>query len=717
MHRVKSKNTLTASLRRSLAVLALLTVSSSAYQVQPPFWAAKIDSALHVRDRCFKALFNDTLNFRLSDLNKIQQDELCTHLLENQDPSSQWYYFFLGILECERTVSDSSAHFAAALTAAQQDPGSTWALFVEFTRNRKALWAERCLLRLEKLMLASGAQSAPAIAQQLLFYAHLSEKQKNFKSAFGYYSWAERFDRNQPWSLLHRMWNCLPSHPQLCASTLKQLVNLVYNSWILQLHGMSHLYTWLRFFMIFLAVTVFTGLGFRYLPQAVHFIADRLPEDTPTPLKTFLPVCLVLSFISFGLIPFLWLIVFLTWRFTDKKEKVVFFFALLILFCAPFDVRIREMFRQALMPQGSLTLYSRASEEGYSLSLHQRALEKIVIDRSDMCALMTASLCALKKSDTAAACLSARSALALRPNDPVVLLLAGNTSYASNDFKTAASHYQTILSRYPSQMDARFNLAQCYARKSDTTMDRDFMKILSLKDQNTVNNFISTNEMYFSDNWPMLRQIFPLSHSASYFWDALFPAYNGTWASAKNLWGASFLGLSPRHSLVVFIILLLSFVLWNVFIVLTKRAHPGMTCRLCKRAICDGCKKGELCSACFRATKSIRNVKMLAAIQTSIIQKRQSYYRLAEYLLDICLPGSGMLFSKRHSLIAALFIVVLTGIVYASYLFLLNIHSGYPLLLVYDKLEQVPYFLMVYNFVFVIRAVFAAFRKKEPVIV
>jgi tetratricopeptide (TPR) repeat protein len=717
MHSVKKKNPVTVPLCRALAALALLTVSSFAYQVQPHFWAAEIDSALNVRDRCFKTLFNDTLNFRLGDLNRIQQDELCTRLLDNPDPSSQWHYFFLGILECERKTSDSSAHFSAAMTLAQQDPGSIWALFIEFTRNRKTLWAERCLLRLEKLLLASGAQSAPAIAQQLLFYAYLSEKQKNIKSAFNYYSWAERFDRNQPWSLLHRMLNCLPSHPQLFSSTFQQLIKLARYSWVLQLHGVAHVYTWLHFFIIFFVLAIFSGLGLRYLPQAVHPIADRLPEDTPTPLKTFLPACFVLSFISFGIIPFLWLILFLTWRFAVNKEKVVFSFALLILFCAPFDARIREMFRQALMPQGSVTLYARASEEGYSPSLHQRALEKIVIDRSDVCAFMTASLFALKKGDTAAASLSARSALALRPNDPVLLLLAGNVSYAANDLKTAASLYQKILSRNPSQMDARFNLAQCYARKSDTTIDLDFMKMLSSKDQNTVNTFINTNQTYFSSNWPILRQFFPPSHSASYFWETIFPAYNGSWNTAKNLWGSSFFGLSPRLSLVIFTILLLLFVLWNIFLVLTKRANPGMTCRLCKCAICDGCKKGELCLACFHATKSIRNVKMLATIQTSIIQKRQSYYRLTECFLDICLPGSGMLFSKRHSLAFAFFIVAVTGIVYASYFFLLNIHSGYPLWLVYDKLEQVPYFLMAYNLIFIIRALFAAFRKKERAIV
>lgn len=489
------------------------------------------------------------------------------------------------------------------------------------------------------------------------------------------------------------------------------------NSWVLQLHGAAHLYTWLHYFLIVFVLVIFTGIGLRYLPQAVHSLADRLPEDTPAPLKTLLPVCLTLSFVSFGVIPFLWLIFLITWRFTDNKEKLIFAIAFMMLVCAPVDARIRDMFRQALMPQGSLTLCIRASEEGYSPALHQRALEKIVIDRSDALAFMTASLCALKKGDTAAASLNANSGLSLRPNDPAFILLAGNAAFAAKDYKTAASHYQKILSKYPSRMDARFNLAQCYARKSDTTVDLDFMKILSAQDQNFINNFTNTNDMYFSNNWPVMRQIIPLSPTASYFWEKIFPVYNGSWTTTKNLWGASFFGLSPNFSLAVFIVLTLLFIGWNTFLAVTKRARYAMACRLCKRAICDSCKKGDLCMSCFRATKFIRNVKMLAAIQASIIEKRRAYYRLAEYLLDIFLPGSGMLFAKRHSPAFIAFVIILTSLVYASYLFLTNIHSGYPLWVVYDKLETVPYFLGSYNVIFVVRALLGAFRKKEPVLI
>jgi tetratricopeptide (TPR) repeat protein len=702
---------------RALTVLSFLcATSSSAYQIPAPFWTPKIDSALSIRDHYYRTIFQDTINFSIADLNKIQLNELCARLQGAPDSLNPWYNFFLGILDCNKEKNDSSGYFATALSLAQQDPGTTWVLFIEFTRNQKTLWAERCLLRLEKLLLASGAQSAPIIAQQLLFYAHLNEKQKDYKSAFNYYGWAERFDRNQPWSLLHRMWKCLPSHFQLFVSTFNELTKLVNNSWILQLYLAMQAYTWIHYFLFTFVFVVFVGTGLRHLPQAIHSLSDRLPYDTPSPLKSLLPLCLTLSFVSFGVIPFLWLIIFLIWRFTDNKEKTFLCISLFMLLCSPVDARVRDMFRQALMPQGSLNLYIRASEEGYSPELYRRSLEKVVIDRSDFLSCVTASLCAMKKDDTAAACINANNALSLRPNDPLALLCAGNALYLSNDFKKASINYQKIFSRFPGQLDARFNLAQCYARKSDTSIDLDFIKILSIKDQNAINNFININDTYFSKNWPPLRQIMPPLTPPSYFWKNIFPSYNGSWQTAINIWGASFLGFPPYPSMIAFIILTLIFILLNIYLVFKKSGQYNSTCRLCKRAICENCKKGELCPSCFRATKSIRNVKMLASLQTAIIQKRQAYHAFAEHLLDIFFPGSGMLFSNKHSMALAAFIIILTSSVYASYFFLSNIHSGYPLMIIFDKIEVAPYFLGFYNVFFIIRALSAAFRKKESIL-
>jgi tetratricopeptide (TPR) repeat protein len=697
--------------------LLILAASTSAYQTIAPFWSSTIDSALRNRDLYYKTILPDTSNFSIISLNKIQQSEMCERLNSIRDTSNPWYNFLLGILQCTQGKTASADYFATSITLAQQDPGTTWALFIEFTRNRQSVWAEHCLMNLEKLLLASGARSAPTIAQQLLFYAFLSDKQVNDSSSLSYYRWAERFDRGQPWSSFHRLLKSLPSHPPIFVTSFNEILKLLLGSWMLQLRFAANFYAWIHYIMLFFILTVFTGAGFKYLPQAIHPIADRLPEEIPSSLKTLFPMVMFIAFLSFGLVPFLLLLSFLIWQFIEKKEKIIVGIALFLLLCTPFDARIQDMFRQALMPQGSISLYSRAFEEGYSPEIHQRVSEKIVSDRSDFLAQMAASLCAQKKGDTAAACLNANNALALRPDDPVILLNAGNAAYMANDFKTAALRYQKILSKYPVQMEARFNLAQCYARKSDAAIDLDFIKALTANELGYINEFTNTNDIYFSKNLPAIRQVIPPVYTPSFFWENIFPAYTGSWKTAENLWGASFLGVSPYHSIFVFSVVLLLFIVWNLFRAMQRHKSPHVSCRLCKRMVCKNCKKGELCLSCFYATRFIRNVKTLASIQAKIIYNRQVSQNVIAYLLDICLPGSGMFFAKTHSLLVIFPVILLTSIVFASYFVVSTIHLSYPHWVVYEGLEKASYFLGCYNLIFVVRAVFAALRKKEAVLV
>jgi hypothetical protein len=90
---------------------------------------------------------------------------------------------------------------------------------------------------------------------------------------------------------------------------------------------------------------------------------------------------------------------------------------------------------------------------------------------------------------------------------------------------------------------------------------------------------------------------------------------------------------------------------------------------------------------------------------------------MTECLLDICLPGSGMLFAKKHSPAIVVVVIGLTSAIYSSYLLVSTIYLTYPLWVAYGNIEKIPYFFGLYNFVFVVRALLADFRKKEPVLV
>ena len=688
----------------------------AAYQIAAPFWASKIDSGFNKRDAYYKSVLPDTTNFSLILLNTIQRQLLCDRLASHPDTLSPWYHFVEGILECGRQKTSSSAHFATALALSKQDPGTTWALFVEFTRNRQSVWAERCLMHLEKLFLASGATRAPAIAQQLLFYAYQHEKAKELTAAFSYYAWAERFDPHQIWSGLHRLRNCIPSHPQLFFTTLRNLCQKCRYSWHLQLEIISTVNDGVRIFCMVVLIALFVGLGGKYISPVLHPIADRLPESIPAYVKTALPVVVLVSFLSFGLLPFLWLVAFCIWRFLERREKLLLTIALVLLICTPIAARVQDMFLKARAYEGSLMLCSRAALEGYQSDPHQIALKKIIVDPSDELAHLAAALFAVKQNDTAAARLNIQKALDLRPGDRVILTWAGNIEYLAGDINAAVACYQQVLTAYPDDMVARFNLSQCYARNSDTTIDLDFMKVLNKREQTAVNDFINANNVYFSGAWPPLRQVMNPDYHTREFWLKELQNNSGSWKTTRHLWGPSFLGAGPLLSLYIFLALFIALFVWGVTSKGRKYTRDANRCRLCGKAVCETCRKGELCPSCAHATQYIRNVKTLAAIQSKIMHNRFLFKSLREHFLDIVLPGTGMLYGGSVRLLIAVPVIALSAAVCAAFFFISGLHLAYPHWVAYGIMEKYPFFLFFYNGLFIIRAIYSLSRRKEKVI-
>ena len=404
-------------LYRIFLAIALFAASSFSYQILTPFWTSQIDSALRVRDAYYKTILPDTSNFSLILLGKTRQENLCKTLLASPDSGNTWYNFICATLQCNNEKKAATGYFTSALSLAYRDPGTTWALFVECTRNRQTLWAERCLMLLEKQFLESGARSAPAIAQQLLYYASLAELQKDKVTANSFYGWAERFDRTQVWTILHRLKKGFPANPELVFSSLSELTNLFADSWIVQLFFLSNIYKWISSFFLVFIITVFIGLSLKHLPKTLHSFADHLPEHIPAFFKTFLPIAIIFSLISFGLLPFLWVLAFLMWYFLDKKEKWLVLSAVFLLVLAPYDARLKDMFLHAKMPRGPVSLYAHASQEGFSPEVYKLALSACQADPKDPLAELSASLCASKQGDTAAAVIFSQKALSLKPDE------------------------------------------------------------------------------------------------------------------------------------------------------------------------------------------------------------------------------------------------------------------------------------------------------------
>jgi tetratricopeptide (TPR) repeat protein len=688
-----------------LLLAVLWAVPCSGAQIFLPFWGASIDSALKARDTFYKALaLPDSIATQFATLSPLQKNDLCENLKTRSDSTTPWYLLVAGLAGCAK-VNDS-ASFSGALALAGENPGATWVLFVEFTRNSRPDWADRCLAQMEKQLFLSGGRASPAVAQQLYSYARASETANDPAGAERFYAWAGRFDPDKPWPLLHRALNSLPSGTERLSSSVSAIGEMLLRSWTMQLAAISGIYSWLSSLLMLATMIVFAGLGLRYLPRALHRFTDRIPATLPATIRTLLPVTVLLSTLSFGAMPFLWLLALCIAPFIDKKDKVIFVCAAFLFALAPLDTRIRDMLIQAQMPRASLSLYSRAVQEGYSADVHRTAVRNIITDRSDALAYLTTYFCFLKKGDTAGVNMSISRALALRPDDPVVLCCAGNTAYASGDLTAACDYYQKILATDAKNIRVRYNLAQCYARKAETAIDLDFMKFFSAAERKTIDKFIEQNNAFFPGKWPVSGQLIPPDYKPAYFWRHVFAASSGSWETADRLWGGSLLGVPLVPSFVIFIILFLAAVIRS----LGARKKP-LTCRLCKRVVCATCKTGELCPSCHAATTFIKNVKTLAIIQSRIARSRIRWQAVTEYLLDTCVPGTGMIYASRRR---AVIVVILTASVYASVLLLSEVAFVYPHAVIARATGSVP-MVFFYNAFFLLRAVAALFRKRGAI--
>ena len=186
--------------------------------------------------------------------------------------------------------------------------------------------------------------------------------------------------------------------------------------------------------------------------------------------------------------------------------------------------------------------------------------------------------------------------------------------------------------------------------------------------------------------------------------------------TADNLWGQFFFGISLLPSLIIFTLLFIILIAWGVASAAHSTAAPAGNCRLCHRVICTQCGKKELCPACTQKTQYIRNVKTLATIQSGIIRRRRLIRGLFGRLLDVALPGTGMLLNKSFSMVLIIPLIVCTSAVYAAVISISCLQLSYPHWIAYGIMEKIPYVLVFYNGVFLIRTVLFLFSKKEQVL-
>jgi tetratricopeptide (TPR) repeat protein len=671
---------------------------------QPIFWETELTRALDIRDSCYRIA-----GISSASPAAIQQGsrQFKQHS-DAPDTASPWFCFLIGMAAPKDSSDAVSQWFTKAVMATGKDPGQTFALALEFGRCGQAAWQEKCLKKLTILFLVSGAQSAPLICQMLLFNASRSPAGSDQAARYRY--WATTFDR-------HCLWPCILDIkdqgvfvvPKVSSIT-REIIDKIRTSWELQLELSRQWYRWFAHICMVLVFCVLVGISAKYLPQALHLYSERLSDAYRPKAKLALTLVLYVSLFFLGIIPFLWITFFLLWRHLRMRDKMLAGIALALLLLYPINIRLTDMFESCCTPKSSVTLFRKAIDEGYYASLDSCIAAQLKTAGNDFLLQSASAILNLKKGDAAAAALPVRAARQISPFDPSVIVTTGNSLYFAGDLAGARNAFLECIKRYPSYEPPYFNLGQYYFNSMETAKGMEYITQAAKLNPAFINAFIKTNDELFSKDWPLIRQLIQPDYAPSYFWKNIFPRYGGSWSSANDRFGADCLGMSILSyggtSLFLLILLMaLDTLVWS-----RDTVRKIYVCKLCQTPICRKCKRGGICQDCFNTTQHIRNENIRQRIMAKIQFRSRRFHVLIATFLDMAVPGAGMLYSNA-SVYWTLPVLILTAIVYGSYLTVLYPSTTCPAWLMSSIVMPGLAVCIAYNIFFMVRTVTQVVRE------
>jgi tetratricopeptide (TPR) repeat protein len=678
------------------AVAALVFVMPTAARASQ-FLSEEINSALSKRDAFLKQL-GMPAGMLPSDgpwTQKSGRDGGFRERLEAAgNVGGPWHRYISGVAS-----DDSSARerfFSGAVKAAAADPGTLWLLALEFIRGGHISFADECFEDIEGCVLAVGGSSVPLLAQQLILFGNtLAESDPN--TAEYCYAKAARFDDSQCWWVYRKGAIDFPDNViNTIPSFVTEAFSILGTSWHAQVTLISHLYRFFAAAIFIFACILFAVFAVKYLPHGVHPLGDTLFVGASPLVRTAASVIIVLAVLLIGVVPTLWVIAFLVCRFMNANEKKLLILACAILTISPLSFLADSFLSRSLRQDSPAFLLERSIREGYSVDLFNLAKENLSKRPGNYATGLTLAVCATKSENYGANSDAVNKALDLAPDDPLTLMYAGNHAYLTGDIEGMKQYYGAVLKSNPMSAEAKFNLAQAFADDGGFTTP-DMIGEAAKINASLIGRYMRVNSRHFQDDVPPLRQIIQPTLTPMYFWSRLFmadPAELLQFNKNKTYFGLSPLTAFGASAVLMLVFLCLYTVLWKY----ESKVKTYFTCRICGRVLCRRCRKGTICSVCYK--KSIDSQNNAAAMYNlqKIYQNKAILRKdFTKFALGILIPGADTLY-KGEAVIKPLITVLITSVIFAACYCAVTFRPYYPSAAVFNPIYCVPV-LLLYNVV------------------
>jgi len=676
-------------MQRFLFLLFIIYFCSKAL-TQPLFLEQEVINSIIIRDSIFaKAkITSKELNPTNESFNYI-------------DTFSTWGLFLKGIYKLKDSPNKANEYFDMAINSVNSDIGTLWLLSIEFERIGFNVLRDKCLKKTEMLFLSRGASSAPLISYTLLYNSYNKYKEKQFNVFNNLKFWVKKFDKEFINIYFIDFW---PKNFIDFFSLPKKLYNIfeeIFLYWKNQLIISYYFFIWIYnvFFLVFF--TIFLCLLIKYIPKSFHLASERFPVENNSVLKLILCILVILPLCFFSILAFIWLMFFIIWKYLNHQDKKLAMAAIIIFLLFPFGLKIKNMFLTILSPTNSVMLYKKALDEGYYFQLDS-CIQTAVSNRpQDYLIHTAAAIYSIKKNDLNSSLYYLNKAQKLAKYNPVVLVSAGNALYFKGELSAARNAYQQCIKYYPSYEPAYYNLGQYFFSTMETAKGMDYISQAARINSKSINSFIKKNDEYFSKDVPLLRQLVFPDFSCSFFWKNVFFKYSLSSQNPNDILGGMFFGINLKWyffiSLFLFLlIIILDFSVWS-----KERVQKVTYCKVCQRTICRKCKKGSICSNCFKLLQSIRNDQIRERIMAKIINKKQKEHFIFSNILNIIYPGTQKIYLEGKFK-GSIVIFLLTSFIYSFYFIIFKQDFFAPYFTIDSLLKPILFIMILYNIFFLI---------------